>query len=155
MSNKQNLINIVLVSLDEKFCKSVSSVLASKLDMFFASCKDLIEYDLINPKDVLDKCGIEYLKKREKGVVENCASYENTIIAINYDLFKDYFQLFSKSAIIYLAFPREKISNTISNIVFEKRDKFLSENANIKINIEKKLKVNTANKIIERLGELV
>lgn len=155
MNDKQDIINIIVVSLDEKFCNSVSSFLASKLDMYYANCKDLIEYDLIDPKDVLDKCGVEYLRKREKGVIENCASYQNTIIAINYDLFKDYFQLFDKSVIIYLFVPKEKISDTINNIVFEKRDKFLTDNSDIKIYIDKKFKINTVNKIIERLGEFL
>ena len=48
MEKEKSYINIVIVSLDDKFSKNVANDLASKLDMFLADCKDLIEYDLMN-----------------------------------------------------------------------------------------------------------
>ncbi len=155
MKNKENILNIVIVSLDDKFNKNVSSLLADKLEMFFADTKELIEYDLINPKDVLQKCGIEYFKKREKKVVENISLYEGTIISIPFDLFKDYFYLFEKSIIIYLELPEGKISNSINHIAYQNRNEYLVKHCDIKINLEKKLKLQTVNKIIEKLGEIL
>lgn len=143
------------MSLDEKFVKNVSSILASKLEMFVADCKDLIIYDLIDPKDVLNKCGIEYLKKREKKVLINCSEYENTVISINFDLFRDNTDVFKNSFIIYLKLPEDKITKTTNQISYDKRNEFLIENVDITINLEKKSKVQAVNNILEKLGELL
>ena len=58
MDKNKSAINIVIVALNEKFSKNVASSLAEKLDMFVSDCHDLIVYDLVNPKEVLDKCGL-------------------------------------------------------------------------------------------------
>ena len=81
-------INIVVVALSEKFSKAIASSLANRLDMFMVDCHEMIVYDLIDPKDVLDRCGIEYFKKRERSVVRNCAEFYNTVVSINYELLK-------------------------------------------------------------------
>ena len=153
MKDSHEIYNIVLVSLDDKFCESVSIILSDKLDMYNACCKDLVEYDLINPKDVIDKCGIEYLKKREREVVKNCSTYINTVISINFDLFKDYFDLFNNSIIIYLSLPKEKITNSVSKVSFENRNEFLLKHCNKIVFVDKKLKNNTVNKILNILGD--
>ena len=155
MKNKENILNIVIVSLDDKFNKNASSLLADKLEMFFAETKELIEYDLINPKDILQKCGIEYLKAREKKVVENISIYEGTVISIPFDLFKDYFYLFDKSIIIYLELPENKVSNAINHLAYQNRHDYLINHSDITICLEKKIKRQAVNKIIEKLGEIL
>lgn len=153
MNEKSSILNILIVSLDEQFAKAVSSALASKLDMFEASCKDLIEYDLINPKDVLDKCGLEYLKKRESKVVFNCSSYSNTIITIGFEYFKDYFMFFDKSLILYLDLPDEKLVQPLNKIDYVDRTSFIKDKVDIIIELDDKNEDYTVNKIIKKLGE--
>lgn len=152
---KQSAINIVVVSLSDKFTKAVASSLSTKLDMFMVDCHDMIVYDLINPKDVLEKCGIEYFKKREKGVVRNCAEYFDTIISINYELLKEYRELFSKSLVFYIRLPEEKIKQAPNLVAYEHRDAVLSEisKENI-IQLDKRSSVQAVEKISIKLGEI-
>ena len=109
MENINAPINIVVVALSEKFSKMIASSLAKKLDMFIVDCHEMIVYDLVNPKDVIEKCGIEYFKKREQGVVRNCAEFHDTVISINYELLKEYQNLFTNSIIFYVKLPKDKI----------------------------------------------
>lgn len=54
MKGLKDIINILIVSLDDKFSKLVSGTLSSQLEMFNADCRDLIIYDLVNPKEILE-----------------------------------------------------------------------------------------------------
>lgn len=153
MNKKENLKNILIVSLDEKFAKNVANSLSDVLDMYFADCKELIIYDLINPKEVIQKCGLDYFKKREKGVISNCASYENTVIAINYDLFKEYSELFMDSLIIYLELPKLGLKETPNKLAYQSRDEFLKGNSDIMLSFNRKTILSATKQIIDRLGD--
>ena len=154
MGNISTPINIAIVSLNDKFSKTIASSLASELDMFMVDCHEMIVYDLINPKDVLDKCGIEYFKKREKGVVRNCAEFYNTIISINFDLIKEYQSLFVNTLIIYLKLPKEKIKQVPNSISYENRDETLMNIVNNKVvELDKRSSTQAVKKIMERLGD--
>ena len=82
MDKKKEIINILLVSLDDRFAKNVVENLADILDMYNSDCKDLVVYDLIDPKDILEKCGIDYFKKREKAVLESLYNLKNKVITV-------------------------------------------------------------------------
>lgn len=154
MTEKKEVQNIVLVTLNDNFSKRVTSFLAEKLDMHFVDCYDMVVYDLINPKEVIDKCGIEYFKMREKGVIKNCSSFLNTCISINYDLLVQNLECFNKSYIIYLKLPYEKITKIPNKIDFENRDKRLEKIADNCICLDKKSCNRAAELIIKRMGEL-
>lgn len=79
--------NILLVGLDYEFVKSVANDLAKRLDMFFLDVNDLIEYNLIDAKNVKVKCGVEYFEKVEKKIALSVREYENTVINFPYTLF--------------------------------------------------------------------
>ncbi len=86
--------NLVIIGFEKQFNKDLCLYLADKLDMFFVDVAELIEYNLINSKEALLRCGREYIEKEEKKTVRNVADYENTIINIPYDIFinnKDFF----------------------------------------------------------------
>lgn len=154
MKGLKDIINILIVSLDDKFSKLVSETLSSQLEMFNADCRDLIIYDLVNPKEILEKCGFEYLKKRELGVIKSTSSYQNTVISISYDLYKEYSLLFSHSLIVYLRLPKEKVRGVANSISYQSRDEFLASNNDIELYFERKSKLNATKQIIEKLGEL-
>ena len=120
--------SILIVSLNKEIGKVLSSQLANVLSMHFADCKELIEYDLFDSGAILEKCGIEYLTKREKSVVRDIATYENSVIFVEYDIYKNNYELLNKiSPSIYLKCPKRKLAQTepISELDFEQRDKFL------------------------------
>lgn len=150
---QKDVINILIVSLNDNFSKRVASFLADNLEMLSADCHELIVYDLINPKEVIEKCGIEYFKKRERGVLKACSEYENSTISINYDLFYEHANLFDKSLIIYLKLPYEKITKVPNKIEFDNRNEFLEKNSDEIIMLEKKSCNHAINKIIQKMGE--
>ena len=151
MKALKNIINFVIVSLDDKFSKNVSYDLSTRIEMFNVDTKEMILYELINPKEILQKCGYEYLKKRERGVVKNVSQFENTTISISFDLFKEYCDFFDKSIIIYLRLPKEKTRTVPNKISYQARDEFLSSKADIELYFERKSKLNASQQIIEKL----
>ena len=154
MKAVENILNIALVSLDDKFCKRVSSALANKLDMFWADCHDLVVYNLIDPKKVLETCGFEYYKEQENSVVKDCSQYHNTVISVGFDIFKEYYSFFCNSLIIFLDLNKEIISSSISKIAFESRKEFILKVADFRIILNKKSKTQAIKSIINMLGAL-
>lgn len=155
MKNTQEMINILLISLDEKFAKNVALQLANSLDMFIADTKELIEYDLSDSKEVLKTCGLEYLKKRERKVVVKVSQYENTILTIGIDLFKDYYECFENSFIIYIGRKQKYITKTINKIEYENYDEFIKEKADITVNIDKSSANNATQIIMQKMREIL
>lgn len=153
MNGKKNILNIILVSLNDKFCKNVATSLSEKLDMFVADCHEMIVYDLINPKDVIDKCGIEYFKKRECSVVKNCSSFLNTVLSINFELFKEYYQYFNNSLTIYLHLKKDKVARVPNKIDYQHRNDELIKLTDFKIDLEMRSCNIAVKKIMEKLGE--
>lgn len=130
--------SILIVSLNKEIGNVLSSQLANVLSMHFADCKELIEYDLFDSGAILEKCGIEYLTKREKSVVRDIATYENSVIFVEYDIYKNNYELLNKiSPSIYLKFPKRKLAKTepISELDFEQRDKFLQTSCDLTIEV--------------------
>lgn len=151
---KKEIINILIVSLNDRFSKNIATNLASNLNMFFSDCYELVVYDLINPKEVLEKCGLEYLKRREKNVLENCAEYTNTVFSINFDYIKEHLSIFDKSLIIYLDLPENKVTKVANKIDYANRSDFLKVTSDIVIKIDKCLIKKTTSMILNKLGEL-
>ena len=117
-------------------------------------CHEMIVYDLINPKEVIEKCGIEYFKKRERGVIKNCSTFLNTCISINFDLINQYVDFFDKSLIFFLKLPYEKITKVPDKIDFDNRNDILEKLSDETISIDKKSCNVAINKIIDKLGEM-
>lgn len=151
MKDLNRVENIVVISLSRGFCKGVALSLSSKLDMFNIDAKDMVTYDLINPKEVLEKCGVSYLKKRERGVIEGISGYLDCVISINFDLFKDNIDLFEKSLICYLALPLASVEGTINQLDYDFRDEFLTKNSDIIIHLDKKSKKSAVAGILDKL----
>lgn len=104
--------NILLVGLDYNFVKSVARELANKLDMFFLDVNDLIEYNLIDAKNVKVKCGVEYFEKVEKKIALSVGEYENTVINFPYSLFlnANFSNILSQRAlIIFIKMDKETL----------------------------------------------
>lgn len=148
-------LNIVLVSLDASLAKETSQLLASKLDMHFLDCKAHVEYDLIDSGAILEQCGIEYLKKREKHALLHALSFENTILSCDFDLFKNNHAYFKRSLLCYLKLPEKHISKkeVINKLAFSAHDEFLQENCDVVCKLDNSKVNNAVDKVIKVLGE--
>lgn len=155
MDKQKEVINILLVSLDDKFARKVVEKLAEELDMYHCDCKDLVVYELINPKEILEKCGVDYFKKREKAVLENCSNYRDTIMSMDYDLFKEYYYLFKNSMVIFLNCMSSQNFKLASKIDRVNRENFLRQNSNLEIFVERKILKKICYLIIDKLKEIV
>lgn len=105
--------NILLVGLDYDFIKSVANELANKFDMFFLDVNDLIEYNLIDTKNVKVTCGVEYFEKVEKKIALSVTEYENTVINFPYSLFlnANFSNVLSKRALtIFIKMDKETLA---------------------------------------------
>lgn len=151
MKDLNKVENIILVSLADKFCKGVGVLLSESLDMYNADAKDMVVYDLINPKEALEKCGIEYLKKRERGVVASVSEFTGTVISMNFDLFKDNYDLFKNSLVCYLALPLKLTEGAVNEIDFSYRDGFLKQHSDKIVVLENKIKKGATKTIINML----
>lgn len=151
-------VNLAIICLNEKFGKCISTKLSKELDMFFVDCKELVAYDLIDSQAMLEHCGIEYLQEREFAAVRRCANFENTVIFLEYDLFKNNRDAFQeKTLLCYVKLPKELLSNKdpIQTIAFESRHQYLMQECELVIDLHS-LQQTTATKLIcQKIGELI
>ena len=152
---KEKIQNIVLISLDSCFVKNVSQILASMLDVHFADCKELVEYDLIDSGTILKNCGIDYLKEREGDALKRALDFENTILSCDYDLFKNNKRLFSKNLVCYLKLPQKDIGekDVINQLAFLSHDEFLEKKCDKVCTLKGKSAKKDVKKTIEELEE--
>lgn len=141
------------------FNKEIAYLLSEKLDMYFLDLPALIDYELIDKEEIVNKCGLEYFNKLETNVVENASTFENTVIYISHDLFfskgRHYFD---KNLKIYLAFDKNYFeknnTNIVDNLAFADRDKFLKKICNVKVELKNKNKQVAVSQILKKLKEV-
>lgn len=153
---KAAYVNLVLVCLDGDFNKAISKELANNLDMFFADLKDYVEYDLLDSNAILQKCGVEYFAEREFKASQSFAKFENAVLTVDYDLFKQNRKAFSnRNLIVYLRLNKKNINEKeIVNILsFEGRDKYLLSQSNVVVGLKSKTKTKAIKEIISQVGE--
>lgn len=130
--------SILIICLDEEVGSKLSQQFADFLGLHYACCKDIIEYDLFDSGAILQKCGAEYLSKREKSVMRDIVHYEDSVIFANFDLYQNNLSMFEKlHPSIYLSLPKRKLSakETVNSIVYENRSAFLKEKCDLTIEI--------------------
>jgi len=153
---KKTFLNIVLVCLDGDFCRYISKELSDKLDMFFADLKDYIEYDLLDSKAILEKCGVNYLQERELKATKSFSKFENTVLTVDFDLFKqNCFAFDEESLIVYLKLPKKVLGEkeTINIISYESHDEFLVRQSDVIVSLKSKSSNKAVKEIIEKLRE--
>lgn len=141
--------NLVVVGFEYEFNKKLCIYLADKLDMFFVDVKELIEYDLVNSKEALLRCGKEYIEKEERKTVRNVSEYENTVVNIPYDLFVNNRDFFKNNNINIFIKPFK--ADDIDMIVMEDRIALLKNDCKIFIENRENSVESCYNKIITKL----
>lgn len=76
--------NLCIIGLAKDFTDNICKNLSSKLDMFYANVKDIVEFELFDLNKVEEICGKEFLLKEKTSIVRRICAYENTLININY-----------------------------------------------------------------------
>lgn len=150
--------NIILVCLDGNFGRLISEELSGKLDMFFADLKAYIEYDLLDSKEVLEVCGVEYFQKREYSAAKHFARFTSSILTVDFDLFKQNRSAFTNNSfIVYLKLPKKALDkNETTNIIaFDAHDIYLQKECDLTIELKNKTKSKSIKEIITKLGEVI
>lgn len=155
MESPKNCSNILLVGLDNKFNADVAEELGLCLQMHYTRCEDIVQYKVQERELILQKVGVEYLNKKEKNALKECASYMDCVLSIGFELFRQNFKIFTHSVICYLKLGKEFIEDVKSKIAFEERNSFLENTSHATLTILKKDKKQASKKLIEVLRELL
>lgn len=157
--------NITIICLVNEYKKRVAKALADELDMFYADINEIMEYNLIND-EMLEKAGQQYFDENESKTVKTIASYENTILTVNFSTMNkgNNLDILKKdSLIIYVKLSFDKFCELdkyeslkslvqINKIAFQDRDQYISNFANIKVEV-KDLEISSVIKsIIEEIN---
>lgn len=147
---EENCNKIILVCLNQQIALEVGRVLSCNLDMMFCSAKDLIEYELIDVNTLKNIASTEYLNKAEHKVLQHIASFENVVVAIDYQLLCDNINILNKnSVIVFIKIPINflKDKQKIEKIMFNQHTLKLEKVANLCV----ETKTENAQKICEQI----
>ncbi len=146
--------DIVLIGFFKDLTKQIAEKLALDFGLYFADVEGMIEYSLINEKEIEKLCGIDYLNGLKQKVLKDIANYENTLITIPYSIFSanHNYEMFKRNCtIVFLNFSKacleERIKQTqdekakkaweVFLLAYDERTKFCIENSDITINMTK------------------
>lgn len=158
--------NITIICLSSKFRQNVAKQLADELEMFYADVNEIMEYNLIN-SEMLEKAGQAYFDENEQKTLKTIASYENTILTLNYSTLNknNNFELLKQNTLIifieldYACFSllnHEENSSPlakINEIAFEDRTKNISSLSDIVVYESVADVTLTINDIIKSINE--
>lgn len=147
--------SILITSLNNSVGAALAESLSNLLGMHFASCKDIVEYDLFDGDAILNKCGIDYFEKREKAALSAVAAYENAIIYIDYDLLKNNLAIFNNiHPRVFLCTPKKKMpkDEVLSVLAYEERTAYLSEICDLTVEVSGSGK-SALSKIVKEIKE--
>ena len=156
---KPQINKIVIVSLCDDFTRLIGEQLSHTLGMLFCDTKDLVEYELIDRGAIEEKCTKEYLKNAEIKILKQIASFENVVVAINYDYFIHNTNIIKTNAVIVFLKNTKKFvkeNGSVPNYIsFESHCQELEKKSDLTINIFKTEKIFVCNKILNMLGGIL
>lgn len=153
--------NITIIGLVGNFKKNVAKALADKLEIIFADVNDIMEFNLID-NHMIEFAGQDYFDKNETKTVKLLASYENTVITLNFSTLNkgNNLNILKKTCvIIYLRLNYEqfqilnKLENygalsSINEKVFNDRDKLMNKMCDIAVEVDNLDVQNVVNHIL-------
>ncbi len=102
--------NICITGLLNKYSTHIAEILAKSLDVFFADLIKLVEFDIINIKDTIEICGLDYYQNLLYKKLKELSTYDGIIAYVNYYLlnYENFRELFSdKFVTIFLLVDEE------------------------------------------------
>ena len=146
--------NILLISILDEKTKHIGTKIANAYELYYVDVADMLEYSLIDEKEIEKACGIEYLKKLRRNVIKNVSNYENTLITLPMNLFfsedfNEYFKTYC--TIVFLNFPRKTIEKLVQTakteeeknalkvtlLAYDEHTKLCQENSDIQVKLTK------------------
>lgn len=145
--------NIAIICLNDYLRKETAKLLAESKKMHYLDIDELVDFELINRKQVALKCGDAFLKKVERECIARVMEYESCVFSLSVDLYlaNDNSVMLNDCKIVYLSTEMHKIDLTtvknkqekmklqqamdINNNINEfliKTSKYVVENADIK-----------------------
>lgn len=118
--------NICVLSIDKRYCRTISKLLATSLNMYYADINELIVFDLQDVDEAKQLCGLEYIQKIEVSKVKFVSTFENTLFTLdshmlNNDKIAD---TISKNALtIFLDMNKKSFCAKLKNQKLTKSDK--------------------------------
>lgn len=159
IKNMSMFNKIVIVSLSDKYTRKVAKCLSQSLGMLYCDSKDLIEYELIDRNTLKKIADKEYLDNAETKVFKHIASFENVVVAINFDyLLKNFEILNNGSLFVFLKLSKKYVkenSNSISAISYDDRTEKLEKMCKVTVLIKKTDEKFVCDKILDALGGVV
>lgn len=146
--------NIVLIGFLDNLTKQISEKLALDFGLYYANAEDIIEYNLMNEKEIEKLCGVDYLNKLKQKTLKDISNYENTLITMPFSMFSqnNNYDMFKKNCtIVFLNFPKECFEQSVKDandekvkkagevflIAYEERTQFCKDNSDVTINLQK------------------
>lgn len=155
----KNFDKIVLVSLCESFTREVARELSKTLEMMFCDASDLLQYQLADRQTLEELWDKAYLDAQEKKVMQQVASFENVVVAANFDLFARHEKILGKNAaVVFVELSNayvKKFGNKIDAVAYKNRTEKLRNLSNITVKIVKTDTNFVCNKILNALAEIV
>lgn len=153
---KTTFNKIVIVSLCDDFSKKIAEKLSQSLGMLFCDTKELIEYELIDRDALKQFSTSKYLAQAERKVVKHIASFENVVVAINYDYLVHNFNILKNGSLtVFLKLPKSMTNNTLSQINYASRTQELEKLATLSVGIRKTDEDFVIKKIIKEIGGIL
>lgn len=143
--------NICIIGLATNFTKTISKLLSDKLEMFYADVNDLLNFDLLDIKEVEKVSGKDYILKQETSKVKTVSTYENTIITVSYNSLvqNENYEFFKPNTLIIYAkltpilyeqaIKQDKLTKNqriIATAVFSDRNKFCEKISNLTVELK-------------------
>lgn len=139
--------NLCIIGLARDLLKDVAYQLSLKLDMFYADVNDLLQFELVNIDDVIDKCGAPYVAKLEGKKVKTVATFDNTVYTMEFATLNANMEekaIKENAILIFLDVPKihckEKKSSSlhkINNLMLKDRKRICEECCDIKVSCRK------------------
>lgn len=112
--------------------------LADELNMFYADLNEIMEYNFVD-KNTLQFAGKDYYEKQVYKGIKAASNYENAVLIVAFDslnILDAWDKIKQRAVVIYLRESFEPFcdsdnENKINELVFEDRDIFLQEKADI------------------------
>ncbi len=123
--------NICVIGLAPTFTQKVAKALADKLEMYFADINALIEFDILNVHQIVDLCGKDYLQKIENKKVKQVASFENSLLTLNFTLLNNDFNskaIKEKCVVVFLKLNQQAYEKKILKEKYSKLSQILNIN---------------------------
>lgn len=123
--------NICIIGLSNTFTKNIAKRLADRLEMFYADINELLKFDLLDVDQAKELTSSKYIQKLESKKIKTVASYENTVITLDYSALtnNDNYEIIKNDClIIYLKTTKEFYKKSLQEQELTKSQKTININ---------------------------